>query len=158
HFDARRVAVVPHPEIAESERTQRGFGALDLIEILARDLGAVGNPRSETGRGRLVGARKSVVRGRGTHVGLAESELGERRTHLVFGGGETPGAMIGKIVGNRAVEDRARTAAQFQLVQLAIQLVLAVVAAIARIASEARIGKLAGAHDLDSRAERARLV
>jgi len=42
-LQARCLAVIPHAQIVEPERTQRLLGQLDLREPLLRDLGAVRN-------------------------------------------------------------------------------------------------------------------
>src|SRR5437016_3489269 len=78
-LDAGGVAVMADAEVLEAERAQHGFGALDHREILARDLGAIRNPRSQARRGRLRRARQAIMRRRGAHVGLAEAQPGERR-------------------------------------------------------------------------------
>ena len=54
HLDAGGVVVVAHPQLGEARAPQGRLGPLDLASTADGDLGAVGHPRRQAGRRRLV--------------------------------------------------------------------------------------------------------
>ena len=142
--------VVAHAQLAKPERAQQLLAAFHHAQVLAGDLGPVGNPRGQAGRGRLVVAREPEVRrpppARRAFV-KPSSASGERTP--ASAAARRPGPPVGEVVGDRPVEDRRGADALGHGSQLPIQLALAVVAAVDGIGSEVGVRQLAGGHDLD---------
>ena len=91
--------------------------------------------------------------GSGSDVGLGETQLRQRRPHQGLARRSPSRTPVGEIVGDRPVQDLRGAETLGHGSQLTIQLGLAVVATVDRVAAEARVGQLAGGHDLHQPAE-----
>src|SRR5437867_4828766 len=94
----------------------------------------------------------------GAYVRLGETQFGQRGLDSSLFGRATPGSPVTEIIVNRAVHDGPRAFSLGHDAELAVELALAVVAAVGGIGSEVRVGELAGGHHFDAGAEAGRLI
>src|SRR5262249_6393551 len=78
HLDARDLAVVPHAELAEPQRTEGHFASRELPEAFRCDFSAVRDPRRQAGLLRLVPCRQAHLAAQLADLGLGQAGLGER--------------------------------------------------------------------------------
>ena len=141
-LDAREVAVMPHAELGEPHRAERGLGGLDAHERFRRHFDSGREPRRETRRRRKVRGAKSGEPRETPDRFLAEPDLGERAEHASLVRGARPGTMAIEIVPIGAVEERP-TLGDVETLECAEESVLAEVAAVAAIRAVAVVIELA---------------
>src|SRR5581483_8830304 len=93
-LEARHRLVEAHPQLAETERVERLLEAVDPLEALGRDLGAVGKARRETGELRLVPGRKAERARQLAHLGLGQPRLDQRMARPALVGRAQAGPVI----------------------------------------------------------------
>ena len=106
HLDARRVAVVAHPQLGEPEPFQRGLGAIDLAEQGDGDLGSVRNATGQAGRRRLVPRAQAEALRCGADIGLGEPGSDQWERRAAFVGGALAGPVVAEVVEVDAEHDR----------------------------------------------------
>jgi hypothetical protein len=145
-LDARDLVMQADPERRKAHRLERTLGLPHAIEAVLGDGDAVGDARGQTRRARPVGVLESVLVGEPSHDGLAKRKLDERRADAVLDGGPVARAVAAEIVVVGAVDDgHARFGAVGEVADdLAVELGLAVVAAVGRVLDVAGLAQLIG--------------
>ena len=105
-LDPCHLPVVTDAEVGEPEPRSAASAALDLGQLVRRDLLEVRDPRGQARRGRLVRATAAPGRGRCADGGLVEAGVRERAQDAVLAGRPRAGAIgTARVVGVLAVRD-----------------------------------------------------
>src|SRR4030067_1709713 len=104
HLDPRRVPVVAHPHLAETESTEEVFGGLYGLKYLGRDSSSVGDPGRKTGERRFVPHGQAQAAGEFADFRFGKSCLNNRTPYGELKGRASARSMVAEIVGVRAVE------------------------------------------------------
>ena len=143
NLDAHQLAVESHAELAEAERPQRLFAALDGLDGLFRGRSAIGDARAEAGGSRSVPRRQAGQARKLADFGFPQPGVYQRRFNLVLLSRLLPWAVIAQVVHVDAVHDVLDRPLAAERLQALEQLVLAVEATIGCVADVIRVLELA---------------